>query len=230
MPTGNFGNILAAAYARRMGLPLGRLICASNRNHILTDFIRTGIYDRRREFYTTSSPSMDILISSNLERMLFELSGRDDMCVCEWMDSLRENGIYALHGSALRTLQEEFFGCWANESATEAAIAKTFREKGRVVDPHTAVAISVLEDYRAQTGDERPCVVVSTASPYKFGRAVYRALGGDVAALDDFACCEAIAALSGESIPQSILDLPHKPILHTAKCAPQDMASVVLHG
>ena len=173
---------------------------------------------------------MDILISSNLERMLFELSGRDDMCVCEWMDSLRENGIYALHGSALRTLQEEFFGCWANESATEAAIAKTFREKGRVVDPHTAVAISVLEDYRAQTGDERPCVVVSTASPYKFGRAVYRALGGDVAALDDFACCEAIAALSGESIPQSILDLPHKPILHTAKCAPQDMASVVLHG
>ena len=229
VPTGNFGNILAAAYARRMGLPLGRLICASNRNHILTDFIRTGIYDRRREFYTTSSPSMDILISSNLERMLFELSGRDDMCVCEWMDSLRENGIYALHGSALRTLQEEFFGGWANESATEAAIAKTFREKGRVVDPHTAVAISVLEDYRAQTGDERPCVVVSTASPYKFGRAVYRALGGDVAALDDFACCEAIAALSGESIPQSILDLPHKPILHTAKCAPQDMASVVLH-
>ncbi|HIS94010.1 MAG TPA: threonine synthase [Candidatus Alectryocaccomicrobium excrementavium] len=229
VPTGNFGNILAAAYARRMGLPLGKLICASNRNHILTDFIRTGVYDRRREFYTTSSPSMDILISSNLERMLFELAGRDDAHVREWMRALRENGVYALDGSALRTLQDEFFGGWASEGATEAAIAQTFREKGRVIDPHTAVAISVLADYRTQTGDGRPCVVVSTASPYKFGRAVYRALGGDVAALDDFACCEAIAALVGESVPQSILDLPHKPILHTAKCAPQDMERVVLH-
>lgn len=228
VPTGNFGNILAAAYARRMGLPLGRLICASNRNHILTDFIRTGVYDRRREFFTTSSPSMDILISSNLERLLFELSGRSDARVSEWMAALKSTGLYSLDADALNALQNEFYGGWADEAQTRAAIARTFREQGRVIDPHTAVAMSVLDKYREETGDRRPCVVVATASPYKFGRAVYTALGGDAAALDDFACCEAIAAQSGESIPESIRALPHKPVLHTEKCAPQDMESVVL--
>ena len=227
-PTGNFGNILAAAYAKRMGLPVGKLICASNQNHVLTDFIRTGVYDRRREFLISSSPSMDILISSNLERMLFEIVGRNDETVRTYMRALKAEGIYTLAPDELAALQEEFYGGWTDEPAVRATIEKTYRTTGHVIDPHTAVAVGVLESYRNETGDNRPCVVAATASPYKFGRAVYDALGGDVSSLDDFACCDAVAALANEKVPAAISALPTKPVLHTQVCTPEEMVDVVL--
>ena len=177
VPTGNFGNILAAYYAKAMGIPINRLICASNQNNVLTDFINTGTYDRNRAFYNTISPSMDILISSNLERMLFELSGRDDKLVREYMSQLAEYGNYRVD-SAIRTKLKRLFsaGCCDNQQ-TKAMIAKMWNEQNYLIDPHTAVAFHVLEKYREETGDDTVTVAVSTASPFKFCDSVLDALG-----------------------------------------------------
>ncbi len=179
VPTGNFGNILAAYYAKKMGVPLGKLICASNRNNVLTDFLRTGVYDRNRTFYTTDSPSMDILISSNLERMLFELSGGDDALVKEYMEQLAATGRYEVRGDIRERLAELFAAGCCDDEQTAAAVGRMWAEQGYLIDPHTAVAFHVLEEYRANGGDETPAVVVSTASPYKFCSAVLPALGVD---------------------------------------------------
>ena len=177
VPTGNFGNILAAYYAKAMGIPINRLICASNQNNVLTDFINTGTYDRNRAFYNTLSPSMDILISSNLERMLFELSGRDDRLVREYMSQLAEYGSYRVD-SAIRTkLKREFSAGYCDDQQTKAMISRMWNERNYLIDPHTAVAFHVLEEYREETGDPTPAVVVSTASPFKFCNSVLDALG-----------------------------------------------------
>lgn len=176
VPTGNFGNILACYYAKRMGLPVGRLICASNCNDVLTEFIRTGVYDRNRPFHTTMSPSMDILISSNLERLLFDLSGGDDELVRTYMAQLDQTGRYEITPEMKKRLQEVFYGGFCSEEETSASI-KMLHEYDYLIDPHTAVAAKVLTDYRKETGDKTPAVFVSTASPYKFCGSVLDAIG-----------------------------------------------------
>ena len=177
VPTGNFGNILAAYYAREMGIPINRLICASNQNNVLTDFINTGSYDCNRTFYNTISPSMDILISSNLERMLFELSGRNDRLVREYMAQLAEYGSYRVDSGIRTRLARIFSAGSCGDTQTRAMIARLWNEKEYLVDPHTAVAFHVLEEYRAKTGDDAVTVTVSTASPFKFCGSVLDALG-----------------------------------------------------
>lgn len=177
VPTGNFGNILACYYARKMGLPVGKLICASNCNDVLTDFIRTGIYDRNRPFHTTISPSMDILISSNLERLLFDLSEWDDGLVRDCMQQLNETGRYEISGEMKTRLQSLFYGGFCGERETETAITEVYRQYGYLVDTHTAVAARVLTDYRRETGDDTPAIFASTASPFKFCDSVLNAIG-----------------------------------------------------
>ena len=194
VPTGNFGNILAGWYARAMGLPINKLICASNRNNILTDFISTGVYDRRREFYATASPSMDILISSNLERLLYALSG-DSALVADYMKSLSESGVYEIGAAQRGRISECFAGGCCDDDETKKEIERVFDEYGYLIDTHTAVASKVLGDYRAATGDTSPTIVVSTASPYKFTESVLEALGGSA----DGRGPELIARLEGKS-------------------------------
>lgn len=222
VPTGNFGNILAAHYAQLMGLPVGRLVCASNQNNVLSDFIQTGIYDKNRPFHLSTSPSMDILISSNLERLLFELAGRDAGQVNAWMDQLRQTGRYALTGQAMAALQGLMWGGWASEEEVSAQIKQCFQEQHYLCDPHTAVAIKVARDYQAAHKTGRPLLVASTASPYKFGRAVLGALES-AQDLDDFACCHRLAALSGQQVPPAIAALPDKPVRHSTVCRKEDM-------
>ena len=176
VPTGNFGNILACYYARKMGLPIGKLVCASNRNDVLTEFIRTGIYDRNRPFHTTMSPSMDILISSNLERLLFDLSGGDDALVRGYMEELARSGRYEIAPELKERLQGLFYGGFCNEEDTASSIQMLY-QYGYLIDPHTAVAAKVLTDYRKGSGDMTPAIFVSTASPYKFCDSVLEAIG-----------------------------------------------------
>ncbi len=177
VPTGNFGNILAAYYAKRMGLPVKKLICASNSNNVLTDFIRTGVYDRNRPFYTTVSPSMDILISSNLERLLYLLSGEDDRLTADYMAQLSATGRYEVSPNLREQIQNLFAAGFSTEAQTEAMIGAMKREQDYLIDTHTAVAFEVLRQYRAETGDDTIAVVASTASPFKFCDAVLDALG-----------------------------------------------------
>jgi len=176
VPTGNFGNILAAYYAEKMGIPINRLICASNRNDVLTQFINTGVYDKNRPFYTTVSPSMDILISSNLERLLFESAGRDGSAVRSFMSALSTDGCYSIPDSMRGELGRVFACGHCSEADTKKTIGQTFKKYNYLIDTHTAVAYKVLDDYRAKTGDDSTAVVVSTASPYKFCEAVLEAL------------------------------------------------------
>lgn len=227
VPTGNFGNILAAYYAKRMGLPVGKLICASNKNNVLTDFINTGVYDARREFHLTTSPSMDILISSNLERLLFELCGRNAETVSGWMKALKENGTYAIDEASKAALQELMACGWASDEDCAAEIAREWNDEKYLIDPHTAVAMKVLRDYREKTGDNRICVTASTASPFKFGRAVSKALGMDVDA-DDFELCARLSEKTGWKVPESIAELPTLPVRHKTVCEPMDMLATVM--
>lgn len=177
VPTGNFGNILSAYFAKRMGVPIDRLICASNSNNVLTDFLKTGVYDRNRNFYNTISPSMDILISSNLERLLFSLSGEDDAQVREYMEQLSAEGRYAVGELLLHKITQQFSAGFCDDETTRSEIGKMWDEHRYLIDPHTAVAFHVLEQYRAETGDATPTVVASTASPFKFCDSVLTALG-----------------------------------------------------
>ncbi|MDR3085970.1 MAG: threonine synthase [Christensenellaceae bacterium] len=229
VPTGNFGNILAAYYAGRMGLPVGRMICASNRNNILFDFIQTGRYDTNREFYKTSSPSMDILVSSNLERLLYEFSGRDDVLIRSLMGELGQKGAYALPDGMLKSLRESFSAGWASDEMAAEAIKACFDEHGYLMDPHTAVGFVAAREYQRATGDQTPMVLVSTASPYKFSRDVLVALKGAefTRALDEFACADALEEISGLQMPKSLSELKTKPILHTALTNPAGMKAVV---
>lgn len=231
VPTGNFGNILAAYYARRCGLSVGKLICASNKNKVLADFFSSGYYDvKERRFSRSISPSMDILISSNLERLLFELCGRDAAQVTAWMRELREGRFYDIGSQNLMFMQRVFYGGWATDEDTRAEINRTLRQHRYLVDTHTAVAIFVERGYRFMTGDVTPCVMVSTANPYKFGRDVLIAVKGVEAAegKDDFACCELLAAETGTTVPERIAQLPSLPVLHTTQCKKDKMREALL--
>lgn len=212
VPTGNFGNILAAYYAKRMGLPVGKLVCASNRNNVLTDFIRTGKYDIHRQFHKTMSPSMDILISSNLERLLFELSGRNAALVAERMRQLNTEGVYAITPEEQKTLQELFFASYANEDQTVETIYDVFTDVGYPMDTHTGVAMSVAQDYfEKEKDDARSMVIVSTASPYKFPQDVLYALtGNDVK--DSFKGVKRIHLLTAMKVPENLMGLREKPV------------------
>ena len=203
VPTGNFGNILAAYYAREMGLPINRLICASNCNNVLADFIRTGTYDRQRAFHTTISPSMDILISSNLERLLYHLSNGDDALVAKLMKELSETGRYTVPAELLEKLHGLFVGGWCDDEQTMQAIRTTYEQQQYLCDTHTAVAVSVCDRYRAETGDKTPIVLASTADPYKFSASVLRALGVE-SDEDEFEKVERLNALTGAAIPPSL--------------------------
>lgn len=225
VPTGNFGNILAGFYAKRMGLPVGRLVCASNANNVLTDFLRSGVYDRRRAFHQTISPSMDILVSSNLERLLYHLT-EDTKQVAAWMRDLAETGVYDA-SALLPQLREHFWATFADDTATRAEIRSVYERTTYTLDPHTAVAYRAAEGYRNETGDTRPMVVLSTASPYKFGASVLSALGAAVDA-DPFAQMEQLHALSGMDVPAGLSSLREKPVRHTDICAQDGMRAAVL--
>jgi threonine synthase len=224
VPTGNFGNILAAYYASQCGLPVSRLVCASNRNKVLTDFINTGTYDRRREFFKTESPSMDILISSNLERLLFELGGRESGRVLEWMGKLNAEGGYSIPEDALKRLQGLFSGGFADEQETLQAIRLAFEKQGYLMDPHTAVGYWVLRKYRQETGDQAPALLTSTASPFKFNRAVLEALGLSPGERDEFMLLKEVGKLSGVAVPAKLAELKVLPELHPGVCGQDEMA------
>jgi len=233
VPTGNFGNILAACYAKEMGLPIHKLICASNANRVLTEFIQTGLYDCRREFYTTISPSMDILISSNLERLLYLMSGRDTEQICTWMRELQQSGSYQVSPDLLKKIQSLFAAGCCDDAQTKQTIAKVFREKHYLCDPHTAVGLRVYEDYRAATGDGTPTVVVSTASPFKFGASVLEALQEEKGKRkkereeDEFNLLEEFSALTGAPCPPQLTGLRGKPIRFAEICTRDTMEQAV---
>jgi threonine synthase len=227
VPTGNFGNILAAYYAKGMGLPLGRLICASNQNDVLAEFIATGIYNARRPFHLTLSPSMDILISSNLERLLFHLLKQDDRALSALMDDLKTDGAYQVSDEVLAALQADFFGGSCDDQRTTATIKAVFEREGYLLDPHTAVAMAVTDDYLARTGDTAKTVVVATASPYKFAEAVTEALTGR-RETDAFLATEQLAALTGLPVPAPLAGLRSKAVRFTDVVDKADMASAVL--
>ena len=223
VPTGNFGNILAAVYAREMGIPIARLICASNRNNVLTDFIRTGVYDRNRPFYTTSSPSMDILISSNLERMLSLLYNGDPAAIARLMEQLAQTGRYSISQEAREKLQSEFFGGFCDDIGTAETIGATFRKYHYLCDPHTAVALNVYEQYRHETGDDTPCVLASTASPFKFAAAVLPAIQSGALSGDEFSMVTRLAEVSNVPVPGPLAGLKDLPVLHNGCVAKEKM-------
>ena len=212
VPTGNFGDVLAGYYAKLLGLPVAKLIVASDANNVLYDFLTTGVYDRNRPFFTTISPSMDILISSNLERMLYHLSGGDSELVASLMEQLAKNGRYEVTPELLARIQDVFACGWAREDEVSTAIAACWRDHGYLIDPHTACGYHVMEQL-APASNARARVLLSTASPYKFPRAVAEALGLDVPA-DDFACMEVLAEATGTVPPAQLAELRHKPELH----------------
>jgi len=226
VPTGNFGNILAAWYARKMGAPIHKLICASNQNNVLTEFIREGSYDKNRPFYKTMSPSMDILISSNLERLLYELTGRDDRYTRELMTELKDKGRYRISDEMHTALTEQFWGAYASEEDTAQSIRDTFHEQGVLIDPHTAVGAHVAGLYRKETGDTRPMLVASTASPFKFATDVLACLGAESTG-DADGDIEKLAALSGQTPPPPLMGLSDRPVKHTTVCGPEEMAGVI---
>ena len=227
VPTGNFGNILAAYYAKQMGVPIDKLICASNKNKVLTDFINTGVYNIDREFYLTNSPSMDILISSNLERLLFELFGRDASRVRECMDGLKKEGGYSINPSLRERLieKERFWGAYCTEREVFDTIKSVYEQYGRVIDPHTAVAAGVYQKYLNQTAEEIPTVIVSTASAFKFPASVLEAITGKKAA--EFEAVEALEKL-GAAAPSSIKELSGRAVIHSGVCAKEEMPRIVL--
>mgnify|MGYP000846395421 CR=1 FL=1 len=229
VPTGNFGNILAGYYAKRMGLPVARLICASNRNNVLTDFFHSGEYSLKRPFYKTMSPSMDILISSNLERLLFELTGRDPHMVAAMMKQLRETGAYDIGETARHALEADFWADWCSEEETTACIRKTFETKGYLLDTHTAVAAGVYEKYR-KMGDATKTVIVSTASPYKFSQDVLASLGESTDGMDAFALSRRLSAKTGIRLPRQIEELETKPVRHKTVVERSGMREAVLEA
>ncbi len=231
VPTGNFGNILAAYYAKEMGLPIHKLICASNENNVLTDFINTGIYDKNREFKTTASPSMDILISSNLERFLYHATGCDGARIAQWMQELKETGRYEVPELTKARIKEIFWGGFCDDAETFANICEVNRQYGYVMDTHTAVAKGVYEKYRKETGDATKTVIVSTASPFKFCDSVLTAICGEdsVKGKDPFDLLDELAKTADLLIPDSLAGLREKPVIFTTACEKNEMYDVVSH-
>ena len=226
VPTGNFGDILAGYLAKKLGLPVGKLICASNANNVLTDFIRTGTYDRMRPLYKTNSPSMDILVSSNLERLLYLLSG-DTELVAGLMKQLNENGSYTVPADLLAVIQDQFWADFCDDAAADTVMGKVWQKYHYVCDPHTASGWLAAENYVNQTGDNRAMVVLSTASPYKFPEAVLNAIG-ETPAGDGFDQMEQLCAATGVSIPKNLANLRTKAERHTGVIEKTEMLEFVL--
>lgn len=214
VPTGNFGNILASYYAKQMGIPIGKFVCASNKNKVLFDFFETGKYDRNREFYVTTSPSMDILISSNLERMIYRIAGNDAKQCAKFMAALTKDGEYVIT-DAMKAELSEFFGAFGSEEETAVKIKEVYDKEGYVMDTHTAVAAVAYDKYKAATGDDKtPTVIASTASPYKFTRSVMDAIDPAYDAEDDFELVDELNKVSKTAIPKAIEEIRTAPVLH----------------
>ena len=227
VPTGNFGNILAAFYAKQMGLPIDKLICASNENKVLFDFLRSGAYDRNREFVLTSSPSMDILISSNLERLIYRIGGNDPEKNKAFMTSLTENGSYVIT-EEMKAQLADFYGNYASEEETAETIHKLYHNTGYVIDTHTAVAACVYQKYKEETKDEKPTVIVSTASPYKFTRSVMNAIDRKYDDQEDFELVDRLSELSKVEVPRAIDEIRTAPVLHHHICEKTQMKETVM--
>jgi threonine synthase len=233
VPTGNFGNILAAFYAKEMGLPLAKLICASNSNNVLTDFIKTGVYDRNRAFHTTVSPSMDILISSNLERLIYHyhLSGEKCDSLQKWYEALKENGRFEANDRVKSRIKADFFGGWCDEAQTLQTIKQVFDEFSYLLDPHTAVAYKIYADYKRETGDTAKTIITATASPYKFCSAVYEALvGRDAlgAPVEEFMIAKKLEELTNTKMPEPLARTEKLSVRFKDSVAKSEMKSVIL--
>lgn len=230
VPTGNFGDILAGYYAKKMGLPVNKFICASNTNKILADFLSTGIYDIGRDFYKTMSPSMDILVSSNLERLLYDETDCNSNLVAKWMESLKEEGKYDVGTKVLKKIQKTFFGTWVDEYETKETISSVFKNHGYILDPHTAVAWSACEKYRVLSSDNRYSIVLSTASPYKFNDAVLSALDKNYVSKEvkPFDALRKLAGLNKDNpIPKNMLKLENAEIIHKKTINKEEMAEEI---
>lgn len=227
VPTGNFGNILASYYAKQMGIPIGKFVCASNKNKVLFDFFETGKYDRNREFYVTTSPSMDILISSNLERMIYRIAGNDAKQCAKFMAALTKDGEYVIT-DAMKAELSEFFGAFGSEEETAVKIKEVYDKEGYVMDTHTAVAAVAYDKYKAATGDDKtPTVIASTASPYKFTRSVMDAIDPAYDAEDDFELVDELNKVSKTAIPKAIEEIRTAPVLHDSVCETAGMEDEV---
>ena len=227
VPTGNFGNILASYYAKQMGIPIGKFVCASNKNKVLFDFFETGKYDRNREFYVTTSPSMDILISSNLERMIYRIAGNDAKQCAKFMAALTKDGEYVITDAMTAELSE-FFGAFGSEEETAVKIKEVYDKEGYVMDTHTAVAAVAYDKYKAATGDDKtPTVIASTASPYKFTRSVMDAIDPAYDAEDDFELVDELNKVSKTAIPKAIEEIRTAPVLHDTVCETAGMEDEV---
>lgn len=226
VPTGNFGNILAGYYAKILGLPINKLICAANNNNVLYDFIRSGIYDANRDFYKTTSPSMDILISSNLERFLYYISGQDNKIISSLMKDLSEKKKYEVNDSMKEKLKDIFYSQFANEDEVNATIKKVYNEKKYLMDTHTAVAYKVLENYKQDTKDNTKNIILSTASPYKFAVDVYEAIFGK-SNLNEFEIMHKLSEETGVKIPNNLEGLDKKTVIHNFVCEVASMDDIV---
>lgn len=228
VPTGNFGNILAGYYAKQMGVPIKTLICASNTNNVLTDFLKTGTYDRNREFYATTSPSMDILISSNLERLLYHMSGEDDKLVSSLMNQLSADGKYTVSDELIADIQKVFDAGYTNEENVNNTIKEHFDKYKYLCDTHTAVAVNVYDEYVKRTGDDIPTVIDSTASPYKFSKSVLTALyDGKTPEFDEFDMVDELNKVSSADVPKPLANLKNKEVRFTNVCNKEDMSEMV---
>ena len=212
VPTGNYGNVLAGYYAKLMGLPVNKFIVASNSNNVLFDFLKDGVYDRNRPFYKTISPSMDILISSNLERLLYYKSGKDAAYIAQLMSELEETGRYQVREDIFTSIRDDFAGGYCDDAACAQSMREFYEQSGYVMDPHTAIAYKVMKDYEKEDAMHK-CVLLSTASPYKFAPAVYEALFKETD-LDEFACMEKLQQKSGAAMPKPLAELAKMEVLH----------------
>lgn len=226
VPTGNFGNILAAYYAKQMGVPIAKLICASNENKVLFDFFKTGKYNRNREFVLTSSPSMDILISSNLERLIYTIAGQDAKKNSELMEALKKDGVYEITPE-MKEKSSDFEGGYSTEEETKETIGATYKSTGYVMDTHTAVAAHVSRAYRDASKDQKKMLVASTASPYKFARSVMTAIDEKYDELEEFALIDELEKVSGVAIPNAIEEIRNAQIRHTKECDVDKMKETV---
>ena len=227
VPTGNFGNILAAFYAKQMGLPIDKLICASNENKVLYDFFRSGTYDRNREFVLTASPSMDILISSNLERLIYRIAGNDPEKNKELMAALNQGGVYRIT-EEMKAQLTDFYGNYASEEETFKKIHDLYDSTGYVIDTHTAVASCVYDKYRQETKDDKPAVIASTASPYKFTRSVMNAIDHKYDAMSDFELVDKLSEISSVAVPKAIEEIRTAAVIHDQVCEKEEMKQTVM--
>ncbi len=228
VPTGNFGNILASFYAKNMGLPIAKFICASNANNVLTDFIATGTYDKKRKFYTTISPSMDILVSSNLERLLYHLTDGDDTKVAQWMNELSTEGKYSVDADVKAKIDELFFGGFCDDENTQKTISELYKNENYLSDTHTAVAVNVYHQYVEKTGDTTPVVIASTASPYKFSQSVLEAVTDEKLPDDEFAMVDELSAKTKTAVPAPLASLKDAKVRFETECEVDEMPQTVL--